>query len=212
MVLQTPFSLNDTLILTGAHSSVLGGWVGLTEEARASIEDLDIEFENMSVKVITNRVFPQIKMADGFVGPADEGKELEVRHWVARELIRAGLVRPRDEEILDIRALTKVHWREMIQTGRQISTLPENFYPKLRRYLEFLKERASSDSAASQEYDRAIRLAYDIRDCRLRKIVTLAAAPAQTENVLKSLSGEERFLYDSIFALVSSWKLKILKR
>jgi len=184
----------------------------LTEEARASIDDLDIDFENTPVKVVTNRTIPQIKTADGFVGPADEGKELEVRYWVARELLRAGLVRLREEDVLDIKALTKVHWREMIQTGRQISTLPENFYPKLRRYLELIKEKSQSDPAAIQEYDRAIRLAYDIRDCRLRKIVTLAASPAQTETTLKSLSGEERYLYDSIFALVSSWKLRILKR
>lgn len=184
----------------------------MTEEARTLIEDLDIDYENMLVKVVANRAFPQIKMADGSVGPADEGKELEVRHWVARELVRAGLVRLRDGEILDLKELTKTHWREMIQTSRQVSTLPENFYAKLRRYLESLKERASTDQAAGQEYDRAARLAYDIRDCRLRKIVTLAAAPPQTETVLKSLSAEERFLYDSIFALVSSWKLKILKR
>jgi len=44
----------------------------------------------------------------------------------------------------------------------QISELPEDFYPKLRRFISDLKDQASKQSEKYQEYDRTKQLARDI--------------------------------------------------
>lgn len=176
-----------------------------------TVEDVDFDFENTAVRMIANRSYPETKVVGLAVGPLEEGREFEVKYWIARELAKAGIARFREKDALNLVSLNKIHWREMIQTGRRISTLPEHFYPKLRRYLSELKDKAATDSSSADEYNRALRLAQDIVNCRLKKIVGLAASPAQTDSVLRSLSREERILYDGLYATVSGWKSKILK-
>jgi len=46
---------------------------------------------------------------------------------------------------------------------------------------------------------------------RLKKIVSLASAPAQTEQMLKNFTEEERFLYDRLYTLIKEWKTKLLE-
>ena len=72
-----------------------------------------------------------------------EGNEYEVYFWVAKELASAGMVHFREDDVLDATKLFKVQWREGVQIPGQISELPEDFYPKLRRYLIALKQEAT---------------------------------------------------------------------
>jgi DNA replication initiation complex subunit (GINS family) len=60
------------------------------------------------------------------------------------------------------------------------------------------------------ECEKARQLTRDIINSRLRKIVSIASAPAQTEQTLKNLAKEERFLYDQLYTLISEWRTKIL--
>jgi len=89
--------------------------------------------------------------------------------------------------------------------------LPENFYPKLRRYLKELKETASKKPEKMREYEKVIQLTRDIVNSRLKKIVSLASAPAQTEQILRNLTEEERFLYDRLYKLISEWRTQIIE-
>jgi hypothetical protein len=174
-----------------------------------TVEDLDFNFENTPVKMIANRRSPEIKVAGETIGQLEEGNEFQVKYWIALELSKSGVARFHVDEKLDLVTLHKLYWRETIQSGKQISMLPENFYPKLRRYLEELKE--STDPSKAQDYEKATRLAHDIINCRLRKIVGLASGPAQTEDILGNLTGEERIFYNHLFEIVSDWRSKILK-
>ena len=174
-----------------------------------TVEDLDFNFENSSVKMIANRSSPEIKVAGETIGPLVEGNEFQVKYWIALELAKSGVARFHSDEKLDLVTLHKLYWRETIQSGKQISTVPENFYPKLRRYLEELK--GSSDQDKAQEYEKAMRLVHDIVNCRLRKIVGLASGPAQTEDILGNLTGEERILYNYLYEKVLDWRSRILK-
>jgi len=154
----------------------------------------------------------ELKIVGETLGPLEEGKEVETKNWVAFKLTKAGYARFRDEHSINIVSLNKIHWRETkLQTGRRISSLPEFFYPRLRRYLGELKEKARNNASFTIEYDRATRLAHDIVNCRLKKIVSLSASPSQTENVLRSLSKEERILYNELHIRVLEWNSKILK-
>ena len=111
----------------------------------AKICTLDFCYENSLVRIVANRNCPEIKLAGLTVGPFDEGNEYEVYFWVAKELANAGMVHFREDDVLDSTKLFKVQWKEGVQIPGQISELPDDFYPKLRRYLVVLE--AGSHSA-----------------------------------------------------------------
>lgn len=176
-----------------------------------SIKDIDFMFENTPVKILINRNCPEIQLVGVKVGPFEEGKEYEIKYWVAKELERAGIARVREEELLDAVKLHKIFWKESIQQARQVSPLEEDFYPRLRRYLASLKRKAISNPEKLKEYGKARGLSRDIVNCRLRKIVSLASSPAQTNQILNNLAREERKLYKQLHEIINEWKSKILK-
>lgn len=181
--------------------------VGVADRIKA----LDFIFENSPVKVIANRNCPEIKLAGLTVGPFEEGNEYEVLYWVARELEKFGVVRFRSEELLDSSKLYKIHWKERVQTAGQVSELPKDFYPKLRRYIAKLEVEAAKTPEKMREYEKVKQLAVDIVNLRLKKIISLASAPAQAEHILRNLTAEERLLYEHIYRLINKWKNQLLE-
>jgi len=183
----------------------------LKTKTLTAIENLDFSFEHSSVKIIANRNCPEIKLAGLKVGPFEEGNEYEVQYWIAQELEKHGIARFREEERLDATKLYKIQWKERVQTAGQISKLPENFYPKLRRYLAELKEEIIKKPEKMREYEKVRHLTRDIINSRLKKIVSLASAPAQTEQILKNFTSEERFLYERLYKFINEWRTQILE-
>jgi hypothetical protein len=175
------------------------------------IGSLDFCFENSLVRIIANRNCPEIKLAGLNVGPFEEGNEYEVYYWTALELGKSGIVHFREEEQLDVAKLNKIQWTERVQTPGQISRLPGDFYPKLRRHLVKLKEEITKNPEKMREYERAKQLTQDITNSRLKKIVSIASAPAQTESALRNLTDEEKFLYERLYNLINQWKTSILE-
>lgn len=175
------------------------------------IGDLDFDFEHSSVKIIANRNCPEIKLAGLSVGPFEEGSEYETYYWVAAELEKSGMVHFREDENFGLAKLNKFQWTERVQTSGQISQLPEDFYPKLRRCLLDSKREATKAPERMLEYEKARHLTRDIVNSRLKKIVGIASAPAQTEQALKNFTREERFLYDRLHALINGWRTQILE-
>lgn len=176
-----------------------------------TIRDEDFVFENQPVRVMCNRNCPEIQLVGTKVGPFEEGKEYEVPYWIANELERAGIARFREEELLDARKLDKILWKEKVQQARQMSHVEEDFYPRLRRFLYRLKKGANSSPERNAEYRKAEAVARDIINIRLRKIVSLASSPEQTNETLNDLAKEERTLYNQLYALVNEWKTNTLK-
>jgi len=180
-------------------------------KSSTSIKDADFMFENTPVKIIVNRNCPEIELAGLKIGPFEEGKEYEVRFWIAHELEKAGIARFREEELLNAVKLYKMHWKERVQSVGQISSLWGDFYPRLRRYLASLKREAVNNPEKMKEYEKVSRLSRDIINCRLKKIVSLASAPAQTDQILKNLTSEERIIYERLSSIINDWRSKILK-
>lgn len=180
-------------------------------KSQTSIKDLDFSFENSLVKITANRNCPQTRLAGLTIGPFEEGNDYETYYWVALEFEKAGIARFKGEEQLDAVKLNKVQWTERIQTTGQISKLPEYFYPKLRRRLSELRSEIAKDPEKIREYERLRQLTQDIANSRLRKIVSIASAPAQTENTLRNFTGEEKFLYERLYKLISLWRKQILE-
>ena len=183
----------------------------MAKTSAMKIGDLDFCFENSLVKIIANRNCPEIKLAGLNVGPFEEGNEYEVQFWIAQELEKAGAAHLREEERLDATKLYKIQWAERVQTAGQISKLPEDFYPKLRRYVARLKEDSAKAPEKFREYEKSKYLIQDVVNSRLKKIVSLASAPPQTEQILKNFTGEERNLYERLHKLICEWRTQILE-
>ena len=177
----------------------------------ASIRDVDFAFENTPVKITARRNCPEIELAGLKVGPLEEGKEYELMYWIARELEKAGIARLHEKELLDAVKLYKIHWKERVQSAKQIASLSEDFYPRLRRYLADLKREVIRKPEKMKEYEKAVRLSRDIINCRLKKIISLASAPKQTNQTLNNLTKEERVIYEQLNAIIRSWRGKILE-
>jgi len=175
------------------------------------IRNMDFSFKHSFVKIIANRNCPEIKLVGLNVGPFEEGNEYEVQFWIAKELEKAGIARFREEERLDAAKLYKIQWTERVQTVGQISKLPENFYPKLRRCLKELREDVAKSPEKMREYEKIRQLAQDIANTRLKKIVSFASAPSQTEQTLKNFTEEEKFLYEKLHELIHKWRTKVLE-
>ncbi len=176
-----------------------------------NIKNLDFHFENSLVKIVANRNFPEIKLAGLIVGPFEEGNEYEVYHWLAQKLAETGIAHFPEDNRLDATKLYKAQWNERIQVAGQISELAENFYPKLRRYIANIKEEIASKPERAQEYEKTKYLACDIVNSRLKKIVALSAGPAQTDQVLKKFTSEERQIYEQLGKIISEWRTQILE-
>lgn len=183
----------------------------MSADPLTSIRDVDFIFKNTPVKIVINRNCPEIKLAGLNVGPFQEGKEYEVKFWIVQELERAGIAHFREEELLDLVKLNKIHWKEGVQASQQVASMPEDFYPKLRRYLDDLKNEAIKKPEKRRDYEKALKVSDDIINPRLKKIVSLASSPAQTSQILGNLTKEERALYDHLYKIVSKWRAKILK-
>ena len=176
----------------------------------SKIRNLDFRFENSLVKIIANRNYPEIKLAGLNVGPFEEGNEYEVYYWIAQKLAESGIVHFREDDCLEATKLYKVQWKERVQIAGQISDLPEDFYPRLRRYLANIKEEITKPEKM-HEYEKATQLAWDIVNSRLKKIVALSSGPAQTDQVLKKFTGEERLIYEQLSKIINKWRTQILE-
>jgi len=175
------------------------------------IKNLDFRFENSPVKIVADRNYPLIELAGLSVGPFEEGNEYEVYYWVAQELAQHGMAHFREGESLDATKLYKVQWKERVQIAGQISELPEDFYPKLRRFLASMKKETSRQPESVQEYEKARHLALDILNSRLKKIVALSAVSTQTDPILKKFTSEERLIYEQLGKIITEWRTRTLE-
>ena len=189
------------------------GELRLPADAAKAIKDADFIFENTPVKIVANRNSPAIELPGLKVGPFAEGKEYEVKFWVATELKNAGIARIRIDEEIDSTMLNKIQWKERVQTSQKVMLLPEFFYPKLRRFLAELGEQAIKKLEKRNEYEKAKNLSDDITRMRLKKIVSLASSGKgdQTGPILRNLTEEEKYVYECLHKVISEWKAQILK-
>ena len=171
---------------------------------------MDFCFENSFAKIVADRNYPEIKLGGLSVGPFEEGNEYEVYYWVAQALAEYGIARFREDESLDATQLYKVQWKERVQVAGQISELPEDFYPTLRRYLANLKKETSGQPEKAQEYEKARQLAWDILNSRSKKIIALSSGPTQTEHILKKFTSEERLIYEQLDKTITGWRTHLL--
>jgi len=175
-----------------------------------TVEDIDFDFENSQTRVIVTREIPETTPRLAKLYSAKVGQEVDVPYWTAKELVQLGFARFREEDTLDYNSLSKIHWRETIPASRQLPSLQPSFYCLLRRHLSQLHQSSKLDQLKLRELERTESLVRDIVNCRIRKIVSLAASPTPSEELLQGLTYEERALYSILKKTIEDWKTKLL--
>jgi DNA replication initiation complex subunit (GINS family) len=69
---------------------------------------------------------------------------------------------------------------------------------------------SKQDQVKLRELERTESLVRDIVNCRIRKIVSLAASPTPSEELIQVLTYEERILYSILNKTIVDWKAKLL--
>jgi len=179
-------------------------------EALMTVEDIDFDFENSSIRVVVTRELPETTSRMTKLSSAKVGQEIEVPYWAARELVQQGFARFREDDVLNFNSLSKIHWRETIPSSRQLPSLQASFYCLLRRHLSELQQLSKQDQVKLRELERTESLVRDIVNCRIRKIVSLAASPTPSEELIQGLTYEERVLYSILNKTIEEWKTKLL--
>ena len=175
-----------------------------------TVEDIDFDFENSPVRITLTREIPDLPPKLSRVLSVRVGQEVEVPYWTARELVGLGYAKFREEDVLNYNSLSKIHWRETIPASRQLPALQPNFYCLLRRHVADLREVSKHDQVKLRELERTETLVRDVVNCRIRKIVSLAASPTPSEELIQGLTYEERTLYTILNKTILEWKGKLL--
>jgi hypothetical protein len=179
-------------------------------ETLMSVEDIDFDFENSQTRIVLTREIPESSPRLAKIASTKVGQELEVPYWTAKELVQLGYARFREEDVLNYNSIAKIHWRETIPASRQLPALQANFYCLLRRHVADLKISSKQDQLKLRELERTENLVRDIVNCRIRKIVSLAASPTPSEELIQGLTYEERGLYSILNQTIVDWKSKLL--
>jgi len=173
---------------------------------------VDTEFENSLSRITLLREFPETRIGDRILGPYRMGQEVELSLWTAQHLVQMGYARFKDEEQLTLNTLSTTHYKETLPGSRQLPRLSKAFYFQLRRLIKDLKSQEVRDRKKARDLDKAVGLARDIVNIRVKKIASLGASGEQTTELTSSLTVEEQALYESIRKEVEVWKKDILGR
>jgi|YelNatPaOPRAMG01_1025707.scaffolds.fasta_scaffold76831_1 hypothetical protein len=167
-------------------------------------QDIHTEFENSPIKV---RLLKPIKVrVCGRDLEAGAGAEVEVLHWIAAKLSEAGMAKPIDSERMDLVQLSKIHWKETVPATRHVSAVGKDFYFKAREYLSSLRAASKADGSKLMELEKAVGLFEEILNCRIRKILSIAASGAESDEALRNLTPEERLLLEGLRSEITAWR------
>jgi len=182
------------------------------EKGRSIVSTIDIELENSPSRVIFLKDYPETRIADRILGPYRLGQEVEILLWIAQHLVETGYAKFREDEQLTLNTLSTTHYKENLPGSRQLPKLSRSFYFQLRRFIRNLKSLEEKDRTKARDLDKAMALARDIVNTRVRKIASLGASSEQATEIGSNLTPEEQALYDLIHKTVDSWKKDILGR
>ena len=137
-----------------------------------------------------------------------EGDSVELPRWVADELVSQGMAEPADPPFENevFNALSK----EKMMGPLQLSTLPADFYVRMRRRLGSLSAAAGEGKARKEDLDRLRAVCYDLVGIRLSKLLSLSSSSTPASSLLERLNPEEASFFAVSQSLSKEWRAAIL--
>ncbi|MCL4436997.1 MAG: hypothetical protein M1503_06990 [Thaumarchaeota archaeon] len=179
-----------------------------SSEMQTFVKDREIEHLLSPVKILVKQNLPKISTASIQIEETKEGDLIEVPRWVAEVFADLGFAQIQ-EEVFEVEML-KTLSRERIQGPNQLSTITGDFYLRLRRYLDALKEGSYPKGASKQSYEEAHMKAIDLITMRTVKLLPLTVGDSASDLVQK-VTPEEMQLYNIVRKVVQQWKQTILE-
>ena len=179
-----------------------GGRIGQLFEQR----ERDYMLARVRVKMRTS--VENIEAGDYRIESLAEGQSAELPRWVAEELVGLNLAEQADEpfETEIFRAVSK----EKMMGPLQLSSLPEDFFLRMRRRVGHLAVAADEGKVKREEYEKLRNVCYDLVGMRLSKLLSLSSSLAKAADMGDRLTPEERTFFTMAQASSAEWKAALL--
>jgi DNA replication initiation complex subunit (GINS family) len=92
----------------------------------------------------------------------------------------------------------------------QLSTLPPDFYLKMRRRLVTLGARVAEGKARKEDHERLRAVSYDLVGIRLSKLLALSSSSTPASSMAEKLTPEESAFFAISQSLSKDWKVGLL--
>ncbi|MCZ6613179.1 MAG: DNA replication complex GINS family protein [Thaumarchaeota archaeon] len=170
-----------------------------------SLRDEALKFGNQNIKLSLIKDIPSLKIGSVEVKESKVGEMIEVPRWASDILCNMGFgERENDMGVELFKALTL----ERIQPPTQLSGLPVNFYFKLQSYIQNF---STSSATKEADFEKVTNSARGIIALRISKLLCLAGLSSPPVDV-RSITPEEKILYDNVRGLVSHWKESMVEK
>ena len=135
-----------------------------------------------------------------------EGQSVELPRWVADELIGLKLAESQEERFED--ELSRALSREKMMGPLQLSSLPPDFYMRMRRRLASLA--GGLGNTKKEDFDKMKIACYDLIGMRLSKLLSLSSSSSQGSSLTERLAPEEEAFFSVSQSLSAEWRAALL--
>ena len=149
-----------------------------------------------------------LDVGDFHIERLSEGESVELPRWVADELVAQGMAEvtepPFENEIYS--SLSK----EKMMGPLQLSSLPPDFYVRMRRRLGALNAAVTEGKARREDFERMRAVCYDLVGIRLSKLLSLSSSSTPASTLADRLAPEEASFFSLSQSLSKEWKAGLL--
>ena len=176
---------------------------------RQMLERRERDYLLAKTRVKMRSSLENFESGDFAVARLEEGQTAELPRWVADELVGLKMAEEVDEpfDVEILRALS----REKMMGPLQLSTLPEDFYLKMRRRLGYLAGAVADGRAKKEDVDRLKVACRDIVGIRLSKLLSLSSSATPSSALDGRVTPEEAAFFTSSQALSKEWRMALLE-
>lgn len=181
-------------------------------DARRPIAELLEERENEyllgTVRVRMRSSVENLDVGDLRMERLSEGETVELPRWAADELVNRGMAESSEAPFEN--GVFSALSREKMMGPLQLSTLPPDFYLRMRRKLEALSSAVAEGRSRKEEVERLRTACYDLVGIRLSKLLSLSSSSAAAPTLGDKLTPEESAFFQLSQSLSKEWKMGLL--
>ncbi|MFX0136398.1 MAG: hypothetical protein ACFFDN_22340 [Candidatus Hodarchaeota archaeon] len=171
--------------------------------------NLLFEWKNKKIRVRTLKPVPQIN--ENKIEFIKKDVVTEIPIWMASILKENEMIEILDEKNINLAKLDKFLWRE--KNSSNLQPLEDDLYIRIREYLENLSKKIKEYPTTQliENKQKTKNFLDDLLTFRLYKILRIVEAKNRRQ-LIKSLTNEEKILFNNILANFEKWKSEILPK
>ena len=179
------------------------------EAIKDLFESAETDFLLSKTTVTMKSSLENIEVGDFKIDSVKEGETLEVPRWVAEELALLNMAESTDEPFET--EMYKALSREKMMGPFQLSSLPVDFYIRMRRRLAYLSAGVLEGRFKKEDYEKVRGHSYDLVGMRLGKLISIAGTSTGMREFEDKITPEEKAFFGISQTLSRQWKDSILK-